>query len=241
MAKGNVSSAVATIEAKKRAYAESGERQRVLYFKLQDGESATIRFLEENEDLHWAWVHQLPPSGNFRYGQKIPCRDQGADGEPIGEACPGCERGYKRTFQGVVNVIWRDAPVFERDESNRLVRDGLNNPVISGKQDQVALWVAGVTVFEDLENLSEVYNGLNSRDFLVKRRGKDLATRYTVTPADPDGGPQKMTKADTVLADSKFDLTPFVVAPAYDSWGKTSAPEDVTPRTTTTSPFKRNR
>lgn len=245
MAKGNVSSAVATIEEKKRGFAESGDRPRFLYFKLQDGESATVRFLEEESELHWSWVHQLPATGNYKFGPKIPCRDQGEDGEPIGEACPGCERGYKRTFQGVVNILWRDAPIFERDESNRLVRDGFNNPVVSGRADQNAIWVAGVTVFEDLEELASTYNGLTSRDFLIKRRGEKLNTRYTISPADPDGGPQKLAKADLALADSKYDLTQFVVAPTYDAWGSTKiAAQDDTEAirsSTSSSPFKRNR
>lgn len=242
MAKGNVGSAVATIEAKKRGLAESGDRQRILYFRLKDGESAVVRFLEEGNELHWAWVHQLPPTGTNKFGVKIPCRDQGEDGEPIGEPCPGCERGDKRTFQGVVNLIWRDAPVFERDESNRLVRDNFNKPVISGKADAVGLWIAGVTVFEDLEDLDSTYHGLASRDFLVKRRGDGLNTRYTISPADPDGGPQKLTKADTALSGEKYDLTQFVFPPSYETWGKTvlTAPSDgnsVQP--TSTSPFKR--
>ena len=100
-------------------------------------------------------------------------------------------------------------------------------------------------MFEDLVNLSEVYNGLGSRDFLIKRRGKELATRYTITPADPDGGPQKLAKADLALADSKYDLTQFVVAPTYDSCGSTKiASQDDTEvirSSTSASPFKRSR
>lgn len=244
MAKGNVGSAVATIEAKKRGLAESGNRQRKLYFKLKDGESAVVRFLEEGEELHWAWVHQTPAQGNLSWGLKVPCRDQGEEGEPIDERCPGCERNYKRQFQGVVNVIWRDAPVLERDDDNRLVRDTAGNLVVSGKADSIALWISGVTVFEDLEDLDNTY-GLTSRDFLVKRRGADLSTRYTISPADPDGGPQKMSKADIALAGEKYDLTEYVVPPTYDSWGKAftsnSTNKTTENKSLTQSPFKRNR
>jgi len=225
MAKGSVSVAVEAIEAKKRGLAESGDRQRKLYFRLKDGESAVVRFLEEGDDLHWAWVHAVPATGNQKFPTKVLCRDQGASGEPIGEPCPGCERGDKRTFQGVINLIWRTAPVFERDESNRLVRDAYNKAVITGTEPAVALWIAGVTVFEDLEELDTTFGGLSSRDFLVKRRGAELNTRYTISPADPDGGKQPLDKADKTLAESKYDLTEYVAPPPYNQWGVTNPQE----------------
>jgi len=244
MPKGKVFTAVQEIEAKKRGMAESGNQTRKLFFRLGDGNSAVVRFLEESDDLSWAWVHQLPATGQNKFGIKIPCRDQGETGEPIGEPCPGCERGDKRTFQGAVNIIWRDAPVLERDESNRLVRDAANNPVISGNKDQIAVWISGVTVFEDLEDLDKTYNGLASRDFLVKRRGSGLNTRYTISPADPDGGPQKMNKADTTLSLEKYDLTEYVLPPTYATWGKSTwqtnseeAAANITPKAQ--SPFQR--
>lgn len=238
MAKGNVSGAVAIIEAKKRGITELGERQRKLYFKLEDGESATVRFLDE--ELHWAWVHQLPATGEFSWGRKVPCRDQDENGEPVGERCPGCERGDRRSFQGAVNLIWRDAPVIERDENNRLIRDTSGRAAISGRADGVAVWVAGITVFEELDDLSERY-GLSSRDFIVKRKGTKLNTRYSIMPADD--GAKKMTKKDTELAEQTYDLSEFVTAPTYENWGKTYQPEPVTTSSnfTSDSPFRRTR
>lgn len=236
MARGNVSGAVAVIEAKKRAFVDSGERQRRLYFKLEDGESAVVRFIDE--ELSWAWVHQLPATGDFSWGRKIPCRDQDEEGNPTGEKCPGCERGDKRTFQGVLNLIWRDAPVIERDENNRLVRDSSGRASVSGKEDSVAIWIAGITVFQELDELHERY-GLQSRDYIVKRKGEKLNTRYSIYPADIDGGPQKLSKNDQALAEQKYDLTEFVVPPTYDDWGKTYQRETPTVERTSTNPFKR--
>jgi hypothetical protein len=246
MPKGKVGTAVAEIESRKRGLAESGSQPRKLFFRLGDGHSAVVRFLEESSDLNWAWVHQLPATGQNKFGVKIPCRDQGEEGEPIGEPCPGCERGDKRTFQGAINIIWRDAPVLQRDESNRIVRDAAGAPVVSGNKDSIAVWISGVTVFEDLEEMDKTYTGLSSRDFLVKRRGSGLNTRYTISPADPDGGPQKMSKADTALAAEKYDLTEYVVPPPFSTWGKANWQTTTTDNGTTTtrpsdtSPFKRD-
>jgi hypothetical protein len=239
MARGNINAAVEAIEEKKRGLVESGDRQRRLYFRLKDGESAVVRFLEEGDELHWAWVHQLPASGNYEWGRKIPCRDQGEEGEPIGARCPGCERGDKRTFQGVVNLIWRNAPVIKRDENNRIERDSNGKPLIDGSMDAVSLWISGITVFEELLDLHENY-GLMSRDFLIKRKGDKFNTRYSILPANPDGGAQKLSKKDEALASEKYDLADYVTAPSYDDWGKTyQRKEEALAVPSSDSPFRR--
>lgn len=215
-----------------------------LFFKLDDGHSAVVRFLEQGDDVNWAWVHELPPAGNRPVGDKIPCCAYDSDGIYTGDDCPGCEKGLKRTFQGAINLIWRDAPVFKRDEQKRLVKE--NGKVVAiGQEDQIAVWVSGITVFDDLNEIDSTYKGLSSRDFKVTRRGTQLNTKYSVNPADPDGGPQPLTTADETLAAEKYDLTSYVESPSYENWGKqkqnTGGSGGGNPAPTDTSPFMRNR
>src|SRR4051794_2372418 len=140
---------------------------RFLYFKLEDGESAQLRFLEDGNDIAWAYVHQLQPRPGEEYGRMIVCCDTDDEGSP----CPMCEKGIKRSYKGWINVIWRDAPLYKRDEDNKLVRDKKNRLVQIGNQDQVFCWTSGINLFEELKGKSATYRGLGTRDFNIKRLG----------------------------------------------------------------------
>lgn len=210
-----------------------------LWFKLpKSGDSAVVRFLEQGDDVAWAWTHELPPKGNQKWGDSEPCRDQ----DRSGERCPGCEKGMPRGFLGFINLIWRDGPVYKKDEKGWLVKDSNGNLVVESRADQVAFWQAGITVFEMLDNKDVTFKGLTSRDFRVTRRGTGLETKYEVEPADPDGGPQPMSAADEELAKEKYDFTNDVTPRDYDSWGGSgdggsSEPQREVPED---SPFLRN-
>ena len=213
-----------------------------LYFKLGDNEVANVRFLEEGEDVKWAWVHELQPEAGRLVGDKIPCRAYDDEGSFTGEDCPGCDQQLKRTFQGAINIIWRDAPVFQRDAESKLIKEN-GKVVVVGQEDQVAVWVAGITVFDDLAETDAKYKGLKSRDFSVKRTGTGFNTKYRVDPADVDSGPQAMSKNDEKLAEDKYDLASYVEKPSYDTWGKKNvgkkSSNTVVPADT--SPFMRHR
>lgn len=236
-----VKDASADIEARK----QSGGGSR-LWFRLpNNNDSATVRFLEKDEEVSWAWMHELEAKPGKSFGDKVPCRDQDPDtGQRIGEACPGCERDLPRRFQGQINLIWRNAPVLKRDSQGRLEKDASGNVIVAGHKDQVAVWTAGITVFEELDGKNATYKGLTSRDFIVTRKGTGLSTRYSIEPADPDKGATPLSKADEELANEKYDLTPDSTPPSYDSWGKESTAtqrtsEDVKPAER--SPFMRAR
>jgi hypothetical protein len=220
MARGfaSVKEAGRDIEARKAAASEDFPDR--VYFKIDAGESATVRFLEQGDEVNWAWVHEIPVEGKL-FGIKIPCRDQDEEGRRIGESCPGCEQDLKRTFRGVVNLIWRGG--------------GDNG------EDIVAMWMSGPRVFVDtLDPLESAYRGLSSRDFVVTRRGSGTDTAYSVLPADPDGGAQPLSAADKKLAKDKFDLTYYVEPPSYDDWGKKKEKkQESVPTPTSTSPFRR--
>jgi hypothetical protein len=213
---------VQDIEARKNSSGGGGP----LWLKVGDGESVTVRFLEQGEDVKWAWCHEVPQAGQ-QWPRLVVCRDQDEAGQQSGEPCPGCEANYKRKFQGWINVIWRDAPVFEREKPEpgktfgRMKKGPDGRLIQQGTEDQVAVWQAGVVVFEELDGKDVTYKGLTSRDFVIKRRGTGMATKYTIEPADPDAGPVVMSSNDKKLAEGKQDLTGKVSPEPYDSWGKT--------------------
>lgn len=239
-----VRSASEDINARKEAGGGAGR----IFFKLADGETAIVRFLEGGDDVAAAWVHQLEPTGGREYGVKVPCRDQDFDTLSrgnTGEACPGCERDLKATFQGAVNLIWRDAPKLKRDDEGKAVRGSDNKYVFEGVEDQLAIWTAGITVFEDLDTLDADLGGLTSRDIKVTRRGTGLNTKYTIRAASADGGPSEMSPADQELAAEKFDLSAYGSAPDYEEWGKQQQSSDKATATTvvqaSTGPFRKPR
>lgn len=183
-----------------------------LYFSIKDGESAHVRFLEENDDVHYADVHEIPVEGRS-WGITVPCLDQSAEGLP----CPGCERGLDRKFKGYINVVWFDAPVWKRDENQRLVKDNNNQKISIGNKTQVAIWTSGIRLFEKLEVINDRYKGLSSRRFEVTRKGRDLPF-YEIVPVEIDGGPQDFSPTEEELAESKPDLNQYTVPGSVDDF-----------------------
>ena len=54
----SVLDAKADVEARRAAGGGGGK----LYFRVADGETQTVRFLEQGDDIAWAYVHELPPA-----------------------------------------------------------------------------------------------------------------------------------------------------------------------------------
>lgn len=231
----SVRDAVKEIETRKNSGGGGNFRN---WFKIGDRESAVVRFLEEGQDVKWAWCHEVPVEGR-KFGRWVPCRDQDEDGQRSGEACPGCEKEYKRKFQGFINMIWRDAPVFKKNSEGRLEKTQGGDFIKVGEEDQLAMWQAGVMVFEELDGKDVTYKGLTSRDFRITRRGSGMDTKYFIEPADPDAGPKAMTKADKEIAAEKYDFTEDVNPRPYSEWDKKPETDDNKPRVSPTdaSPF----
>jgi hypothetical protein len=208
-----VSAAAQDINERKNS---GGDFEKKKYLRLpKDKDKATVRFLEAGDEVTSAWVHVVPHP-KVQWGIKIPCIDQDAEsGERVGKDCPGCEKNYRRMFQGWINLIWRDAPVYEVDENGKPDFDS-----VLGNEDQVVLWQSGINVFEDLQIQDETY-GLDSRDFIVRRSGTGKNTTYAILPVD--GGPTPLSKADAALATEKYDLEAIVAAPDYEVWGKSKS------------------
>lgn len=192
-----------------------------LIFKLpDDGDTADVRFVddEEGEFVFGAWHHEVPVEGRA-WGDLVPCIAQDEDGNKTDDECPGCENDLKLKFKGYILLIWRDAPVYKKDEAGKLVKDNAGNFKVTGEKDQIAIWSSGTRLFENLGEIHESYSGLGSRDFRVKRRGTGTSTTYTIVPSDPDGGKKKMTTKDRKLVDDcEIDLNEFIRAPSYDEF-----------------------
>ena len=217
--------AAADIAARRKGAGGGGDRAQ--FFKLDDGKEATVRFLEQGDDVAWSYAHQLDPVGNQRFGDWTPCLNTNNDGTP----CPGCEQRRPRKVRGYINMIWRDGPIFEREEfkrddgstGTRMKRDLEGNVIVSGTGPMIATWAAGITVFEELDGLDATYKGLMTRDFQIKRKGTGWDTTYSIYPLDAE----PMSEADKALMAEKPDLKPYVTPVAYEQWGSTaeSAPQ----------------
>lgn len=206
-----VQKAAADLEAKRR----SGPGAGALWFKITSNQEAIVRFLEEGDDIFWAMMHEIPVEGRG-WGINVPCLDQERDGSD----CPGCERDLPRRFQGYINIIWYDAPIYKRDGDNKVVKDRMGDPVVVDHKPQVAIWSSGIRLFEELGEIDANYKGLKSRRFKVKRKGEKLDTKYHISPEDPDSGPQPLTDADKKLIDAKYDLAEFVKPSTYEDFAK---------------------
>lgn len=186
-----------------------------LFFRLKAGEEAITRFLEQDDDIFWCHMHEVPVEGR-QWGKNVPCLDQEKDGSP----CPGCERDMDRRFKGFINLIWFNAPVFKRDSENKIVKDRLGDPVVTGEKPQVAVWNSGIRLFEELDEINANYKGLMSRRFKVKRKGSGLDTKYMIVPEDIDSGAQPMDDTEQKLAAEKYDLNQFTKPGSYEEFLK---------------------
>lgn len=184
-----------------------------LRFKLDDGESAVVRFLEQGDEVYFYWYHDFTHVDKQQgWKIKFPCLDQSDEGTP----CPGCEQNLPRKFQGMINVIWRDAPILKRDEEGNFVRDKQKNIIIEGNEDQVAVWRTGPELYKTLAKKDVAFKGLSSRDFEITRDGSGLDTTYSIEPADVDSGPQALSKKDKEIIREKYDLDELAFFVDYD-------------------------
>ena len=191
-----------------------------LIFKLpDDGDTAIVRFLEQEGEVIWgAWHHEVPVEGRA-WGDMVPCIAQDEDGNRTDDYCPGCEADLPMKEKYFVLVLWKDAPVYKTDDKNKIVKDNTGDPVVLSREDQVAVWSSGPRLAENLEEIDESYNGLTSRPFRVKRKGMKTDTTYPIVPADIDGGPKKMTAAEKKIAEAhEIELADFIKPPSAEEF-----------------------
>lgn len=154
------------------------EGTKVRWFKLADGQSATIRIVEEldtdspyySEDRGTAVVfaaHVNPKD----YRRKAACT-MDSEGR-----CYGCEMARKEPKSG-----WREQKKFY---CNLIVDDGLEDPY-------VAVWersVSNKSAVMLLAQYAEETKGISNLSWKVKRSGQGTETTYNLIPKAPDAEP----------------------------------------------------
>jgi hypothetical protein len=191
-------------QAAKARRASQGDFIRADFFSLKDGEMARVRFLEQGDDITWAYCHRAPVSGS-KWPQELICLDQEDEGAP----CPICssedQEVRKRSKKGYLNVIWRGneelaaenekidaenvklasedkplklkfklSPIYKKNEKGVPEKDQMGQKFITEFDDGVWLWKCSKTVLESLIPKDNAYKGLMSRDFSVIRQGSGL-------------------------------------------------------------------
>lgn len=181
------------------------------YFRLKDGETATIRFLEEADDIRWAYMYQVPVMG-AKYPVFVPTLDQEQDGADCpfrdSEKVTGAPR-----LRFFANVIWRGAPKYKKDQTGKYLRDSNNQLLVDGNEDAVAIWNNGRRVLEQLYAIDQEIKGITSRDIKVRRQGAGKETQYIIYPSETV---VELSDNDKRLANDKFDVTSFVKPPSFD-------------------------
>ena len=163
-----------------RSSASSGDGSKVRWLKLEDGQSAKVRFVNEldedspnyNAERNVAIVvseHTNPKD----YKRKAVC-SMDTEGR-----CFGCEMARRQTEADRKQGSWRAR---FRYYTNLLVDDGIDEPY-------VAVWSQGVgkqSAFNTLKEYAIDTGSITNRSWRMKRQGRGTDTSYIVLPSDPD-------------------------------------------------------
>ena len=163
------------MESLERPSASSGDGAKVRWLKLEDGQSAKVRFVNEldedspnydsKRDLAIVVSEHTNPKD---YKRKAVCT-MDSEGR-----CFGCEMARKEPKSG-----WRARFRFY---TNLLVDDGLEAPY-------VAVWSQGVgkqSAFNTLREYALETGSISNRTWRMKRQGSGTDTTYILLPGDPD-------------------------------------------------------
>ena len=163
------------MESLDRPTASAGDGTKVRWLKLEDGQSAKVRFINELDedspnfdaarDLAIVVSEHTNPKD---YKRKAVCT-QDSEGR-----CFGCEMARKEPKSG-----WRSRFRFY---TNLLVDDGLESPY-------VAVWSQGVgkqSAFNTLREYALETGSISNRTWRMKRQGSGTDTTYILLPGDPD-------------------------------------------------------
>lgn len=180
------------------------EGTKVRWLKLADGQSATIRFVEEldadspyyDESRGEAVVfaeHTNPKD----YKRKAACT-MDSEGR-----CYGCEMARKEPKSG-----WRAR---NRFYCNVLVEDGLEDPY-------VAVWSQGISKQSAVPTLMEYFDdtkGISNVVWKIKRNGQGTETSYTLLPKGPDTEPFDWSKHEFHNLDNVLREIPYSEQEAF--------------------------
>lgn len=167
-------------EISNRASGSDSGGSKVRWLKLDDGQSAKVRFVNEldedspNFDPERKVAIIVSEHTNPKdYKKKAVCSAD-ADGR-----CFGCEMARKQTEEDRKQGSWRARYRFY---TNLLVDDGLEAPY-------VAVWSQGVgkqSAFNTIKEYALDTGSVSNRQWRMKRQGSGTNTTYILLPGDPD-------------------------------------------------------
>jgi hypothetical protein len=164
---------------------------------------AVIRFIDDIKTFEWVWAHPLQklitPRGkpSFTITLNEVCLDQNGENR---DDCPGCKTEIVRKQRFWVNIIWRDAPVYELNDFGRPASPRR----IIGVEDQIVVWNSGTSLFNILDEIQIEYGDVKIQDFKLKRDVNNDFTPYTVASRQPDA--VELSAADRKLIEGRYDL-----------------------------------
>jgi hypothetical protein len=162
-------------QALDRPSASNDGGERVRWLKLDDGQSAKVRFVNElDEDSpNFDPVRDLAIVASEHTNPKDYKRKAACTNDSEGR-CFGCEMARKEPKSG-----WRARFRFY---TNLYVDDGIDEPY-------VAVWSQGVgkqSAFNTLREYAIETGSISNRTWKMKRQGSGTDTTYILLPGDPD-------------------------------------------------------
>jgi len=138
----------------------------ILDFWLDDGESAVVRFL--NEEPVTFRQHYIPGAKNEKF---YTCLEGTTDEDGNRVQCPFCSAGNKPSFRGGFLIVDRSKDTWE---SNGEQREATN---------QIKLFTQGIKVMKVLKGLAEKRD-LTQWDMEITRTGTGTETQYNFIPEE---------------------------------------------------------
>jgi hypothetical protein len=177
---------------------------------------AQVRFVDDTDTFEWAWAHPVAKSGTRRDGStwKVTlwrnCVDQTNHEFADPDDCPGDKAGLERKQRFWVNLIWRDAPIYETNEYGTPTKP----LTIIGKEDQLVVWNTGRSLFDILEEIKTEFGDVTGRDYRLKVEFKGNYVIYSLAPRQPD--PEPLSAKDKKLIEGRYDLRQFSKPMSYN-------------------------
>lgn len=146
-------------------------------FKIKDGQTSRVRFLEEGEGVWYVYTHDLPKKPGQQYADRILCADQALSDEEAdtyvdgSRRCYACELdGVKRSSRVIINMIRFDEPKLVRDAKGNAVKVG-NDYQFDGVEPTLVTWQTSQTVGGRLAYLESIHGPLTNHIFSIHKTG----------------------------------------------------------------------
>lgn len=183
-------------EAAKNARPEYGPRE----FWLNDGESATVRFLSDEPDLVF-YRHTLKVGGKY---QSYTCLSGNPDKDEASKSCPLCRvDGAPRGLKMAYWLIDRRKFTDKKGKTHK---------------NQLRLLVLAQRYFPLLDEVAQ-RRGLKRRDILVKRTGTSQNTMYNFIPEDKS----PLSSEDMEAVEKRVDLKDALKPVSEEKMGAVAA------------------